>query len=135
MLGFASINLIRPQTQASLDTTVKTLVTDIAQQQIKAMGGDTDGTSEAIEHSIRFEANRYILFRGTIYSAAEPSNFSVNLEGSLQLSTSFPSSQVVFQKRSGEVTVPGSNTVTVQNIQTGQQKIITINKYGAITIN
>jgi len=131
LIGFASINLVRPQTQASLDTIVKTLVSDIRQQQVKAMGGDTDSTSAAIEHSIRFETNRYIIFRGITYNPSEPSNFAVDLDGSLQIS---PIQEVVFVKRSGEVLVGAPMTINITNTQTGQQKIITINKYGAITI-
>lgn len=132
LLGFASINLISPQTQASVDTTLKSLTSDIAQQQIKAMGGDTDGTSGAIEHGIRFETNRYIIFRGTTYNPLEPTNFAVNLEGALQLS---PVQEVVFVKRSGEVfNFSTPIAITLQNTQTGQQKIITINRYGAATV-
>lgn len=132
LIGFASINLIQPQTQASLDTTVKTLVSDIRQQQIKAMGGDTDGSAAATEHSIRFETNRYILFRSPTYSPSEPSNFAVDQDPSLRLS---PIQEVVFVKRSGEVLVGAPITINLTNTQTGQQKIITINKYGAININ
>lgn len=136
MLGFASINLLRPQTQASLDTTVKTLVSDIRVQQIKAMAGDTQDTGSALDHGIYLESNRYTLFRGA-YNPTEPSNFIINLETGLQLTTTLPSSQIVFSKRSGEISgfVAGQNTITLQNTQSAEQKIITINRYGAVTIN
>src|SRR3989344_9266975 len=60
MLGFTSINLIRPQTQANLDTTVTTLVSDLKEQQIRAMTGD--GPSD---YGVNFEPGRYTLFTGS----------------------------------------------------------------------
>src|SRR3989344_6035142 len=109
MLGFASINLIRPQTQANLDTTVTTLVSDLKQQQIRAMSGD--GPSA---YGVYLEPNRYTLFTGSSYSAGATDNFSINMDGGVTLS---PTTQIVFAQRSGET---NTTTITVTNTNSNQ---------------
>ena len=123
MLGFTSINLIRPQTQANLDTTVTTLVSDLKQQQIRAMSGD--GPSA---YGVYLEPNRYTLFTGSIYSAGATDNFSINMDGGVTLS---PTTQIVFAQRSGETS---TTTITVTNTNSNQTKTITINQYGAALV-
>ena len=123
MFGFASINLLRPQTQATLDTIVTTLVSDLKEQQIRAMTGD--GPSA---YGVYFEPSRYPLFTGPIYSASAADNFSVNMEEGITIS---PTTSVVFAQRSGETT---TTTFTITNTNSGEQKTITINILGAVTI-
>ena len=140
LTGLTTINFIKPQTSATTQSAINTLIADIKEQQIKAMAGDSEdstGATPAQPHGIYLEANKYTLFRGASYNPSEPNNFAVNLETGLTLSTTFPSSQLVFTKRSGEITSysAGSDTITVTNSQSGEQKTITINRYGAITIN
>jgi len=136
--SFALINLLKPQTKVSVDSTTTTLISDIKEQQLKAMAGDTDGTSTSLSHGIYFQSNRYTLFRGTSYQPAENSNFTVNLDTNLTFSSiTFPSTQIVFTKRSGDITgfTAGSNSVTIRNVLSGEQKTITINRYGVVTEN
>lgn len=123
MLGFASINLIRPQTQANLDTTVTTLISDLKGQQIRAMSGD--GPSA---YGVFFEQNRYTLFTGSSFSAGATDNFSVNMEGGITIS---PTTSVVFAQRSGETS---TTSILVTNTNSNQTKTVTINQYGAASI-
>ncbi|OGE11288.1 hypothetical protein A3A60_02000 [Candidatus Curtissbacteria bacterium RIFCSPLOWO2_01_FULL_42_26] len=123
MFGFASINLLRPQTQANLDTTLSTIVADLKEQQIRAMTGN--GPSA---YGVYFEPSRYTLFTGSIYSAGAADNFSVNLEGGITIS---PTTSVVFVRRSGQTT---ATTLTITNTNSSEQKTITINTLGAVTI-
>jgi len=134
--GFGALNLVNLQTKSSLAADVNTLVADIKEQQIKTMVGDMGGTASQIEFGIYFESNRYTLFRGASYSS-NPSNFPIDLSDNTTLTTSFPLSQLVFSVNSGEVLnfSAGSNQITVQDTINGDQKIITINRYGAILIN
>ena len=136
LVSFITINLLKPQTTASTASTVQILGADIKEQQIKAMSGDTDGESSTDSQGIYFESNRYTLFRGPNYASGSH-YFQVDMDQNLILSNTLPSSQVVFGKRSGEVAsyAPGSDTITLSHTQSGEQKIITINRYGAITIN
>ena len=100
--GYATINLLKPQTKASVDSATTTLVSDLRSQQLKAMVGDTEGAASAQPHGIFFETNRYTLFKGLSYSPSDSANFVVNLETNVNLtSITFPSSQVVFSRRSG----------------------------------
>ena len=124
MIGFTSINLIRPQTTSSLYTTIDQINSDLKQQQIRAMSGDG-----ASSYGVYFETNRYTLFTGSAYSVGASDNFIVNLEGGITISN--PQTSVVFAQRSGETT---STSFTITNTNSGEQKIITINSLGAITI-
>lgn len=138
--AFTTINLIKPQTKASVETTATTLVSDLRQQQLKAMVGDGENQTSASEYGIRFEADKYILFRGSTYSGADPNNYQVLTGSNVTLSNNLPPASLssnVFSKRSGEVSgyVSGSDTITITNTSSGEQKILTVNRYGAITIN
>ena len=137
LVSFITINLLKPQTTASTSSSTQVLIADLKEQQIKAMAGDGEGTANSQAHGVYIEPTRYTLFRGTTFSSGEPSNFTVNLESGLSLSTTLPQQQIVFTKRSGEVAgyTLGSDTITLSHTQSGDQKVITINRYGAININ
>lgn len=129
--SFSVINLVKPQISSALNSTTTTLISDLKEQQIKSMVGDSEGTASSQRHGIRFETDRYILYRGN-YSPSESSNFTVNLDPSLRFS-SLPSGQeVTFAKRSGETTVAN---LTLQHIQSGNLKNISINYLGSVVIN
>lgn len=138
LAGLATVNLIKPQTQATFSSAVNVLAADIKGQQLKAISGDTSGEATSQAHGIYFESDKYTLFRGSGYVPANPGNFVVDIEsGNSLTSITFPTQQVVFAKRSGEVTsyVSGSDSLIIQSTQSGEQKTITINRYGAISVN
>lgn len=132
----AFTNLIRPQNQASLDSIVTTLLADLKSQQIKAISGDSLSAATAQAHGIYVQNSNYTLFKGSSYSGSDTDNFVVSVDTGLTLSTTFPTSQVVFTKGSGDVTgfTAGQNTITVTSSSTGS-KVITLNRYGAVTVN
>jgi len=137
LFGFVSINLIRLQRHSSLTTTVDTLVSDLYSQQNKTMTLDTEGRGTNDDYGIYFETSRYTLFHGPSYPPLDASNFIINLDPSLTFSSiTFPSSSVIFSKGSGEVSgfIDGSNTITLTDSTNGEQKIIQLNRYGAITV-
>ena len=136
LVSFITINLLKPQTTASTASTVQILGADIKEQQIKAMSGDSDGETTTDSQGIYFESNRYTLFRGPNYASGSH-YFEVDMDQNLILSNTLPSSQVVFGKRSGEVAsyTSGSDTITLSHTQSGEQKTITINRYGTVTVN
>lgn len=124
MIGFASINLIRPQTQAYFDTSITTLVADLKEQQMRAMTGDG-----ATIYGVRFNSNNYILFTGSSYPLTD--NFTINLNSNLQISPN--PTTIVFAQRSGE-TGTATTTLTVTNSASGEHKDIIINNLGGIKI-
>jgi prepilin-type N-terminal cleavage/methylation domain-containing protein len=134
LIGIVTLNLTSAQSQASLTTITETLVADLSQQQVKAMVGDTEGRSVVDDYGIRISSNQYTLFHGT-YSAGEVSNFSIDLPAVFQASTTFPSSQVVFVKGSGEIANfnASQNTITIRDTSKGTQRVIRINRYGVIS--
>jgi prepilin-type N-terminal cleavage/methylation domain-containing protein len=132
--SFAVINLIRPQTKASLDSTLTPLVSDIKEQQLKAMVGDGSGSTPSA-YGIYFETNKYTIFKGNTYSLSDTNNFIVNLQGDTSITNTFTSNQIVFSQRSGEVVGFSSpnNTLTISS--GGDSKTITVNALGNININ
>jgi prepilin-type N-terminal cleavage/methylation domain-containing protein len=131
----AVVNLIKPQQTASLSGTVDVLVADLRGQQLRAMAGNTVSASTAQPHGVYIEPSRYTLYKGSVYSGSDTDNFSVEPEG-VSLSTTFASSQVTFQKISGEPASfnASANTITVSN-PAGETKTITINRFGIATAN
>jgi len=101
IFSFATINLLKPQRKASVDAAASTLVSDIKQQQAKAMASDSGSAGDLQNHGIYFENNRYILFQGSSYQAANPLNFSVDLSPNTIILNNLPSSQIVFSKNNG----------------------------------
>ena len=135
--GLTYINFIRPQNTVSLDGAVKTLMADIKAQQTKAMAGDSGSASSAQAHGIYVQSGQYTLFKGSTYSVADTDNFVVQAPTGVTFSTTLSGTQVVFTKGAGDVTSYSSsnNTITVSSGPTGVNKVITLNRYGAITVN
>lgn len=133
----ASINFIRPQTKSSLDASIETVLADMRQQQLKAMGGDTDGTDQAQAHGIRFTDTAYTVFHGVTYNGSDPTNVSIPMDTNITVATTLPSGVVVFARQSGEVAgfVAGQNTVTIRNTASNEERVITINQLGVVTVN
>ncbi len=136
LASFTTVNLLAPQRSADLNSTLTSITSDIRQQQARSMLGESGGGPSAVLHGIFFEGTKYTLFKGASYNPSDPSNFVVDLPASVSLATSFPGSVVVFNLQSGEVNgfVDGSNTVTLHS-SGGQSKVLTFNKYGAISVN
>lgn len=134
LFALVIINLLNVKQKASLSTSIDTLITDIRNQQLKAMVGDTEGQSSMSNLGIYFATDRYTLFHGN-YSPTDPSNFTITLGDNIVFGNiSFPSSQVVFASKSGEVIgVTGNQTIVVQDSQEQEQKTLTVNKFGVIT--
>lgn len=136
LASFITINLIRPQTKTSADSSINTLVADLRETQLKSMIGDSEGQATAQTFGIFFGTNSYTIFRGLTYNSSDTSNFVINLDSPQTLSSTFSGNQVVFSRRSGEVIsfVNGSNTITISD-NSGVSKTITINNLGSISIN
>jgi type II secretory pathway pseudopilin PulG len=130
LTSIATVSLGKFERNASLSSEVNTIIPDVKEQQIKAMAGDGEGSGSISDYGIHISSTSYTLFRGT-YVAGSSSNFVVSLPANIQLSTTFPSSELIFTKGSGEVA--GPNTITLTDMTNSATKTITINKYGAIT--
>ena len=136
LAGLATISLMNVRQSTSIDASLNILIAELREQQIKAMVGDTEGRNTLDNYGIHFGNNSltYTVFHGT-YSPSETSNRTVSLTDTMEVSTAFPDTEVIFEKGSGNVVgfVDGSNTITITDPTTGSQRIITINRYGVIT--
>lgn len=132
--GLMTINLIQPQKTVSLDGTVAMVVADFKGQQIKAMGGESMSAGSSQPHGLYIQSGSYTLFKGATYSALDTDNYVVQMDDGTTLSTTLPSTQVVFTEGTGAVTgFSGSPTITVS--AGGSSKVITINRHGVVSIN
>ena len=133
VVGF--VNLGRPQANATISGSIDTLLTDLKAQQSQAMVGGTSGLATAQAYGLYVQSSSYTVFAGTSYSAGNATNFVLTMPTGVSLSTTLPSSTVVFSKGTGEVQgfVSGSNTISLTNA-TGV-KTITINRLGTLTLN
>ena len=141
LLSLTVANIIRPQNTASLAAAVDNLVADIKSQQLKTMSGDSMSATTAQQHGLRFTTNGYTLFKGAAYSAGDTDNLAVTFENGVNLATTLPvvsgASQLLFDKGDGDVTSfnASANVITLTNVNTGETKTITVNRYGALTVN
>jgi prepilin-type N-terminal cleavage/methylation domain-containing protein len=128
LLGMTSINLLGAKNSATISATVDQIVSDLGSQQTKAM---TSGP-----YGVRFELNRYIMFRGSVYNSSDTSNSSVLLDARTSFSIiNLPSASVVFASQSGEIAGydPSRASVTVYQQNSMVSKTILINQYGIVT--
>ncbi len=105
------------------------LLTDLKQQQLKAMVGDTEGRPDSDSYGVHFDSDRYVLFHGLTYSPFEPSNSIINLEDNMQFNN--PDFNIVFSKISGEIAVPA--IIELQDNANSRLKRINLNTLGVVT--
>lgn len=131
LIGISSISLINAQRRSYLSAAVDVFTADLKSQQLRAMVGEEDTSGNAADYGVHFETSTYTQFR----SSYGTSNFVFDLPGNTNVVTTFPSSQIVFIKGSGEIAgfSDGLNTVTFQDTNDGSQRIVTINRYGVVT--
>jgi len=129
-------NLLGSQRKSEMNSTLNSLVSDMREQRLKSMTGDTEGTAVINSYGVYFGTNEYTVFRGSSYVEGDPANFVISLDPTLSFSAvTFPSDIVVFSAGSGEVMgyTEGQNTISLTDTTEGTTKIITINQYGVPT--
>lgn len=134
LFGFATVRLLNVQQKPQLSTVVDALISDLKSQQLRAMTGDSGGGASNLSYGLVFGSSQYTLFRGSIYSPSDSHNFVVNVLSPIQISTTLPGSQIVFDKGSGEVINFSSsgNAITVTNTSSSEKKTMTVNSLGNI---
>lgn len=135
LLSFSSLSFFNTRTRTVLSTSFDTFITDIKNQQTQAMVGDTEGRGVPDAYGVYIQPAGYTLFHGTIYNPADTTNIPFDVADGFELSTTFPESKIVFATSSGEVLnfTLGQNAVTITETASGQQKVLQLNKLGAIT--
>lgn len=135
LIGLTVINVFGSRHSASLTAVTDTLISDLTTQQNKAMSSVINGGAVASSFGVHFDANRYVLFEGSVYNPGASSNSQVPLDPRMSFSPIlFPEGNVIFASRSGEIIgyVPGSDRVTVTLLDNVNSKTIQLNRYGVI---
>lgn len=130
------INVGRAQINANINQTLDVLISNIKQQQLKSMIGDTESRTNHDVYGVHFNGTSYVLFHGSTYNPADTSNITIPLNsGETFTNILFPSANIIFTYGTGEVSgfLNGSNSVTIFNTNSSERKTITINNLGAIT--
>ncbi len=136
LFGTIVVNLLNSKHAADVASIAQTLVSDLKEQQLKAMLGVSGGRTYADNYGIYFQPSSYTLFHGASYSAMDNANFIVTLDSNATFSNiAFPNSIIVFSELSGTVSgfLNGSNSVTVRSQGSNDQKTITVNANGVVT--
>ena len=133
LFALSTVNLGRPQTDVTIQSSVDTLLSDIKSQQLLAMSGDEGSTTSEQPHGIFVEASKYTLYTGATFSLGDSSNYVVNAPANTTFSSTLPSGKLLFNKGPGDVSgLSGSSTYTITVAQTNGSKVITINRFGAL---
>lgn len=133
LLALVTISLVKPQSRSALDATVLILVSDLKQQQMKAMIGQVDTGATASPFGVKFSGQNYTLFQGSSFQSGAVGNFLVTVHPSVQLTTNLPNAELVFSKVSGEVLNFSSSTNTITATSNdGAQQVMTVNRYGVV---
>lgn len=137
LISLTSVSLVSVQTRSSINSLTDQLLADIRSQQLKSMTGDTEGSGEISAYGLCFQSQNYVLFRGSVYSPTDPSNFSVAIDEPISLSSSFsgsPCPVLVFSPGSGEIAgyTPGADTVTLSGDIPSETKTLQFNPYGVL---
>lgn len=132
-IGFVGITNIQVLTARSTAATV--LISDIRNQQIKAMVGDTEGRASPDNYGVKLLSDEYVLFHGNNYDPTNPDNYTIPLPDAHGMTSTFPNDEIVFASDSGELVsfLEGSNTVTIINNPSSTSETITLNQYGVVT--
>lgn len=135
LFSLSFINIGKPQESTNLATVSDTLVADIKTQQILAMSGGKGSATTAQPYGVYIQSNQYTLFAGSTYSSSDPNNFTETLPAGITIGTTFPSSQLILDKGTGEVQsfTAGSNTITLTTAH--NTRVITVGRFGAVTVN
>ncbi len=112
-------------------------MSDLKNQQIKAMAGDTEGRGVPDNYGVKIFSNRYVLFHGLSYDQNDTTNFSVPIDDNQRVSTTFANATIVFASESGELLnfVTNQDTITFTATPSGQVRTIKLNKYGTVISN
>lgn len=130
------VNLSSFQVKTNISAVTAEVTASLREQQIRAMTGDTDGTTGSLSFGIHFTQNSYTLFRGTAFIPGESSNFVTTLDPPMEFANiTFPNGDIVFGRVHGEVTAysAATDSIAIRNSQTGEQKTVELNTLGVIT--
>ena len=133
LFSIATFSLLKSYRSFTRAAFVDTLLTDLRDQQNKAMSQDTQGEAVSSDYGVYLSNDSYILFRGSSYDADDPGNFQIGLNPGLEIvNVSLPGNSVIFESGSGEVSgfAGGSDSFEIDDTTSGEVTTISLNRYG-----
>ena len=124
-IAFVSIGNIR--VISTTNNTSSVIVSDLKNQQVRAMVGDTEGRGIPDNYGIKILPTQYVLFHGVSYDASDTTNYAVPVSTGFTLSSTFTNGVILFASESGELVnfVANHDTITLTNTTSNQQKLFT----------
>lgn len=135
ILAISMVNISRLPGSSAKSSGYDLLVADIKSQQTESMMGDLNDGIVHDNYGIYFTVHSYTFFKGDALNPSDPANFTINLDPNISLSDiTFKDSMLIFEKGSGEVInyASNQNSLSVKDDQSGEVKLLNINKYGAV---
>lgn len=131
LTGLSYLTLFGRIQQTDVASVMVSLVADLRSQQTSAMSGEQ--TNGSTSYGVHLDANQYVTFSGSTYSANDPGNAAFPVSGA-HLSTTFTGGDIVFSPGSGEITgfVSNGNAITVTSNEGGSSRTIRLNRYGVV---
>ncbi len=135
LITISSLLLLNLIPKASFTAQSEVLISQIRQQQLKAMTGYNEGEEVGDYYGIFFQDHAYTTFKGEVYDPASPLNYTVPVEEPESIVTTLPNSQVVFEPGSGEILnyTFGQSSITLTNSNSAESITINLNEYGVET--
>lgn len=130
--GIGLTAFLRGQRSATQAAFVTSVITDLREQQSRAMAGFAGELTDNSDFGIFLASDSYTLFRGSTYNASDAYNHTIELNPGLTFANvTFTNSSIVFIQGSGEVSfASGQNTFQVQDTTNGEIINFSVNRYG-----
>ncbi len=102
IFAFSGINLLRIIPESGLTEISSSFMADAKSQQQSATMSESKSLSQ-VDYSIRIDETSYTLFKGSVYSPSDPSNYTVKYPDNITATTTFDSNQLTFSAITGEL--------------------------------
>ncbi len=134
IIVFSSMAFSNQQNMVSLESTILEVNSAIREVQNKSISQSQDTVGDA-NYGVYFTSTSYTVFKGDSYTSNNPTNFTRNFGSGINISSiNIPNSVLIFDRLSGRQ----ANYLQAQNLTfstfDNEIKSVTINPYGAITI-
>lgn len=132
LITISSLLLLNLIPKASFTTQSEVLLSQIRQQQLKAMTGYNEGEESGDYYGVFFQEHAYTLFKGQEYDPDSVLNYTTQTDDSFTFTTTFPDNQIVFEPNTGKVLnfIFGQNIIALTNKKDMGSITINFNEYG-----
>lgn len=138
LFAVSTISLTGLIPEANFVSSYQSILSDIKNQQLKAMTGDTNGSGSGSAYGIYLEDDQYTLFKGLAYNPSSSDNVIVELPPGLNITEiTFPFASLVFLQVNGEISNYDqlNSSFKLTNTSTSEEKIVNLNKLGVVLPN